>query len=179
MNGTRLRPLVVAIGLALANACAVPPAGGPGTPFSFNAETAVAREGNVVPVTVRRVSAERAAVATWQIDGDAQPGADFELEGDAEWLDGALKITFPAGVNERTFIVAVTDDTLTEASETLRLHGQPDFALEIEASDVLVSNTDDDGPGSLRQAVRNANLLDDEGPIRFDSVDGPFGDVQA
>lgn len=179
MRDTRLRPLPIAIGLALASACSVPPANSPGGHFSFEPETDAVIEGDVVAVTVRRSAAERAAIATWTFSGDAQAGQDFEIESDAHRADGTLVIEFPAGVSERAFTVRVVDDALTEASETIGLRGQAGFGLHIRASDVLVSNTDDDGPGSLRQAVRNANLLDDEGPIRFDSIDGPFGEVQA
>lgn len=48
----------------------------------------------------------------------------------------------------------------------------------LAANEYRVTNTRDAGPGSLRQAMLDANRDPGPGRIRFDSVDGPFAEPQ-
>lgn len=107
-------------------------------------------------------------------------GASGEIVGDE------FSLTIPDGATEVEFTMQPTEDFLAEPAETVRIIATPSadyfFAagstkvLTINANGLLVTNTNDDGEGSLRQAIRNANDFGDiDSTISFsDALGVPF-----
>lgn len=86
----------------------------------------------------------------------------------------------PDGVNFVDITLIPVDDLQAEATETVRLNvtsdaayvlGSPaDATVTIGQNDFLVTNTNDAGEGTLRQAVLNANAIAGNDTITFDAA---------
>lgn len=63
------------------------------------------------------------------------------------------------------------------STSTTVVEAEDDGQTEVE-QELIVTNTDDAGPDSLRQAIEDANSRGGRTVIRFDSVVGPFADPQ-
>ncbi len=109
-------------------------------------------------------------------NGTATAGTDYIA------TSGAL--SFEPGETSKTFTVTVLDDALGEGAKTVLLNlrnpntgaflGTPATATlrilddeTINAATFLVSNTNDSGPGSLRQAILDANARSGTDFIKF------------
>ncbi len=135
-------------------------------------------------------------VANFQLDASSTAtAADFTLSGGGVTFDpgtGAGTVTFPGGqtsVQVTLSAIAETPDA-AEPAETVRfnivpvalpapgayLAGTPDNAtVTIAQNGFVVTNTNDAGEGSLRQAVLNANAIAGTDTITFS--DGAGGTV--
>lgn len=94
--------------------------------------------------------------------------SDYSITGAGVATDNTVvSITIPHGEATASLTIAPQNDIHAEADETLILSLQADDAyllgaaqqaiLTIDANDTVVTNTNDSGEGSLRQAVLNAN----------------------
>ncbi len=103
---------------------------------------------------------------------------DFDLSGEDVVISGdQVVVTFDDGVAERALVFTPIDDIGAEAAEMLTLSIAPDPAYEIgddssvtatiEANDFVVTNVNDAGAGSLRQAIANANATPGVDVITF------------
>lgn len=112
----------------------------------------------------------------------AQPGGagfgDFRLGAVAPASANGGTITFPAGVNEALVTVIPVDDALIEGVEPVDIRpldgtfhvrdtSFPVQTITIFDNDILVSNFDDSGAGTLRDAVKVVELFGG-GLIQFD-----------
>jgi len=132
--------------------------------------------------TVTRTgSTTNALLVHYAVSGTATNGFDYAT------LPGT--VTIPIGQASATFSLDPIDDTVQEPVESVILTLSPDAAYEIgtpsaavaviagDVSDTIleVSNTNDAGPGSLRQAILDANAVTDQSIIFFQIPGaGPF-----
>jgi len=89
-------------------------------------------------------------------------------------------VTIPDGSTYVDITLTPIDDISAEPAETVQLDINPDAAYTvispsnaaviIDTNDFVVTNTNDRGEGSLRQAIENANLLGGAPTITFDAT---------
>lgn len=132
------------------------------------------------PVTVRLA-----------IGGTAQFNRDYTLSvgsGGSLSIFGAraVDVTFDAGVSDLSLVLTPINDTLSEEAETATITVFPGTGyipgrvstseMTIIESDTVVTNTNNAGEGSLRQAIANANanpgadFITFEGPVFADNT---------
>ncbi len=150
--------------------------------FQFTQALYVTSEasGWAVITVSRSLTAQAASVTCATVaGGTAVPGSDY--------VPVTTTLTFPAGASSETFSVQILDPHLVGGSRTVNLalsNPQPaatntlDFqqtaVLQINDNDTgssaqfIVTNTNDQGPGSLRQAILNANAASSPSTILFD-----------
>jgi len=124
-----------------------------------------------------------------QIGGTAARDQDFRLEGLAGSSGETVVLTLGDGQAVGVLAVDVLADLIAEGHERISLtllSGEgyvPDpqaarALVTIPQNGTLVTTTADSGPGSLRQAILNANALEGPDTITFDSETGPFAAPQ-
>lgn len=117
----------------------------PGT-IQFSAATAsVSEDGATATVTVQRTGGSEGAVSVdyASSDGSATAGSDYSAaSGTLNWADGDSA--------DKTFAIAITDDSEDEADETidLTLSGLTGMASLGQPSTATLTITDNDGDGS-------------------------------
>ena len=113
--------------------------------------------------------ASTASLADW-----TQTGANF-----SSLAPGSTgTVTIPNGSTFADITLTPMDDISAEPAETVQLNITPDGAYTaispsnatviIDTNDFVVTNTNERGEGSLRQAIENANLLGGSPTITFD-----------
>jgi Concanavalin A-like lectin/glucanases superfamily/IPT/TIG domain/Abnormal spindle-like microcephaly-assoc'd, ASPM-SPD-2-Hydin len=159
---------------------------------SIAATTATAVEGGATGLyTFTRNTTLGAITVNFQLDtsSTATAGTDFTLTGAATFDNGTGAGTIVIPDTQLTATVTLTALTETpngaEAAETARLNvitgsgytlgTATDATVTITENSFLVTNTDDSGTGSLRQAVLNANSIAGDDTITFS--DGTGGTV--
>jgi hemoglobin-like flavoprotein len=154
--------------------------GGNGTLQFSAANYSVNEGGGSATITVTRTGGSfgdvHVAYATG--NGSAKLPADYTFaSGDLFWDDG--------DTSDKTFSVTIVDDSLVEQNETINLTlsnpaggatvgAQSTAVLTINdnepppnPADLVVTNTNDNGPGSLRQAILVANAIAGTDTISF------------
>jgi parallel beta-helix repeat protein len=151
--------------------------------FNFSASTyTTTQSGGSLTVTVNRLngSTGTATVNFATGGGTAVPGTDY--------VPNSGTLTFPPGVTSQTFSVTILNNLLLGSSKSLGLTlsvpgggatlGPQSTALAtiMNTNSLVVTNTNDSGPGSLRQAIltAEANPVPSTGPntISF-AIPGP------
>ncbi|HCF29540.1 MAG TPA: hypothetical protein DEV81_20585 [Cyanobacteria bacterium UBA11049] len=114
---------------------------------------------------------------------------DYTLAGNNLTISGnTLTVTIPDGQSFVDLNLTAIDNIAAEADETLKLNLAPDAAYTIDnvnpnatvtiaRNDTVVTNTNDSGEGSLRQALLNANAFSGANTVSFDT-DGAFATAQ-
>ncbi|MDT4966986.1 MAG: hypothetical protein QOJ64_1723 [Acidobacteriota bacterium] len=149
--------------------------------LQFSAPTySVNENGAQATITVMRTggSIGQVAVQFATSDGTAKkPGDYIATSGTLSWVDG--------DASSKTFNVSIIDDNTYEQTEALNLTlsspaggatlgAQSTAALTIiddeqapDPADLIVTNTNDSGAGSLRRAIQTANLIPGKDTISF------------
>jgi hypothetical protein len=146
------------------------------SPAAFNVN-----EGSNANYTLTRTGSTASALAvTVNItQGTGTVAADYTLSGGS--ISGqsgnGVTVTIPAGSASVNVNLAAADDTAAEADNTLTLALVDGVAYDlgattsstatISANDTVVTNRNDSGDGSLRQAVTNANAFNTNDTITF------------
>ncbi len=123
------------------------------------------------------------------LSGTATFGQDYTVQGAESVEATGATAAFADGETFVDLIVSAVDDLAAEADETvtLMLAGGPGYGVEagadratltIPQNDFAVTSIADDGEGSLRQAILNANMLPGPHVITFDTTIGPFAEPQ-
>ena len=110
--------------------------------------------------------------------------ADYKLTGNNLSVSGAeITVTIPDGESNTDLVFEPVDDEIAEVPETFTLDlvssqgynidgDNPSATITIPQNDfdgnTVVTNTNDEGTGSLRQAILNANLFEGTDTITFD-----------
>ena len=115
------------------------------------------------------------------IDGSSSASvSDYTLSGNITVSGNTLTAIIPDGQSFVDINLSAIDDLAAEADETLRLNLAPDAAYSIDTlnpnatvtiarNDTTVTNTNDRGEGSLRQAIENANTFTGADTVNFDT----------
>ncbi|MEH1895466.1 MAG: VCBS domain-containing protein [Nostoc sp.] len=154
----------------------------PATPtVSITAQTPTANEGGSNGVyRLTRTDTTGDLTINLTLDGSSTAStADYTLSGGSVTVAGStLTATIAAGQSFVDINLAAIDDIAAEPDETLKLNlatgtgytvdGTNNTAtVTIAANDTVVTNTNDSGEGSLRQAILNANANPDANTITF------------
>ena len=145
------------------------------TPMTFNVN-----EGNNADFTITRTGSTAAAL---MVDVTITQGAgttlsDYTLSGGSiSGQSGNVTVTIPAAAASVNVNMAATDDIDAEPDNTLTLTVIDGAAYDLgtpvsstatsPANDLVVTNTNDAGEGSLRQAITNANAFASNDTITF------------
>lgn len=145
------------------------------SPAAFNVN-----EGANADFTLTRTG-DTASMVT--VDVTITPGtgtvaADYSLTGGSiSGQSGAVTVTIPAGQASVSVNLAAVDDVDAEANNTLTLAlvdgatydlgATTSSTAMIPVNDTVVTNTNDSGDGSLRQALTNANAFASNDTITF------------
>lgn len=185
--------IVAALATLALGACATAPDDArPRLGLALEGDAAV-NEGDERPLLLSRTGAERPVEALLAVSGEARPDLDYRLDG-AEFLgDDRYRVRLETGETRKELTLVILDDSAAEAAESLQLRllspeSSADgytvdrrarrVSLAIAANDFAVTAIEDDGEGSLRQAIRNANAFGEGAVITFDHEAGPFGPPQ-
>ncbi|MBK9745744.1 MAG: CSLREA domain-containing protein [Chloroflexi bacterium] len=152
------------------------------SPAAFNVN-----EGSNADYTITRTGATTSALTvTLNItQGTNTVGADYTLTPASGTISAQsgnnVTVTIPAGSATLTVNLAAVDDVDAEADNTLtltlvdqaayNLGATTSSTATIPANDTVVTNLNDSGEGSLRQAVTNANAFPSSDTITF-TTDG-------
>ncbi|MFW9262673.1 beta strand repeat-containing protein [Nostoc sp. CALU 546] len=148
---------------------------------SITAQTATANEGGSNGVyRLTRTDTTGDLTINLTIDGISTAStADYTLNGGSVNVSGnTLTVTIADGQSFVDLDLAAIGDIAAEAAETLKLNldtgtgytvdGTNNTAtVTIAANDTVVTNTNDSGEGSLRQAILNANAIAGADTITF------------
>ncbi|AFZ22821.1 putative calcium-binding protein [Cylindrospermum stagnale PCC 7417] len=150
---------------------------------SITAQTATANEGGSNGVyRITRTDTTGDLTINLTLDGGSTAAtADYSLSGGSVTVSGnTLTVTIAAGQSFVDVDLSAINDIAAEADETLTLNldtgtgytvdGTNNTAtVTIAANDTVVTNTNDSGEGSLRQAILNANAFAGADTITFAS----------
>ncbi|MEA5569406.1 choice-of-anchor Q domain-containing protein, partial [Anabaena sp. UHCC 0399] len=148
---------------------------------SITAQTATANEGGSNGIyRITRSDTTGDLTINLTIDGISTAStADYTLNGGSVTVSGnTLTVTIANGQNFVDLNLAAIDDIQAEAAETLKLNLENGTAYTVDgtnntatvtiaANDTVVTNTNDSGEGSLRQAILNANAFAGADTITF------------
>ena len=148
---------------------------------SITAQTATANEGGSNGVyRITRTDTTGDLTINLTLDGGSTAAtADYTLSGGSVTVSGnTLTVTIAAGQSFVDVDLSAINDIAAEADETLTLNldtgtgytvdGTNNTAtVTIAANDTVVTNTNDSGEGSLRQAILNANAFAGADTITF------------
>ena len=148
---------------------------------SITAQTATADEGGSNGVyRITRTDTTGDLTINLTLDGGSTAAtADYSLSGGSVTVSGnTLTVTIAAGQSFVDVDLSAINDIAAEADETLTLNldtgtgytvdGTNNTAtVTIAANDTVVTNTNDSGEGSLRQAILNANAFAGADTITF------------
>lgn len=129
--------------------------------------------GAVFTVTLDKQSPHTITIDYATADGNATAGSDY--------TNASGTLTFAPGATSQTITVPVLGDTLDEPDETftVELSGAANATIsdgqgvgtitddDVSVSPLLVTNTNDNGPGSLRNAIEFANTNPGSDTITF------------
>ncbi len=188
----RLMPLLAGIGLLiLSQACTGPLGFLRHSPerkarVGVSALENTAAEGDSARFHVIRDVSEGDLSVILSVTGDAAFGTDYALRPVDSVEATTVTATIPDGQNFINLALDAVDDVPAEADETVTLTLQAGAGYTVDAAtgsatvripgnDFAVTTTNDEGEGSLRQAILNANALDgSDTSITFDTTAGPF-----
>ncbi|MEH2084588.1 MAG: choice-of-anchor Q domain-containing protein [Nostoc sp.] len=118
------------------------------------------------------------------IDGSSSASVnDYTLNGSEITVSGnTLTVIIPNGKSFVDINLSAINDLAAEADETLQLNLVPDAAYTIDTinptasvaiarNDTTVTNINDSGEGSLRQAIENANIFAGSNTVDFDTTE--------
>ncbi|MCF2146426.1 FG-GAP-like repeat-containing protein [Desmonostoc muscorum LEGE 12446] len=148
---------------------------------SITAQTATATEsGSNGVYRITRTDTTGDLTINLTLDGGSTAAtADYNLSGGSVTVSGnTLSVTIADGQSFVDINLAAIDDIPAEADETLTLNLDTGTGYTIDstnntatvtiaANDTVVTNTNDDGEGSLRQAILNANANPGADTITF------------
>lgn len=113
-------------------------------------------------------------------DSSSASVSDYTLSGGSITISGnTLTVVIPDGQSFVDLNLSAIDDIAAEADETLKLNLVTDAAYAIDTlnpnatvtiarNDTVVTNTNDSGEGSLRQAIENANIFAGANTVSFE-----------
>lgn len=182
--GTILPTFIIVIGL-LSGSLADHTAEGCRIVLSVTTPEAAAAEGTSGTFRISRSCGEVDLSVTLRLSGDATFAADYELQGAADVDVTGATVLIPRDRESVDLTVPILDDVAAEAAESITLSvgaaancnvafDAREATLTIPRNDFVVTSTGDDGEGSLRQAILNANALPGSDTITFDTTVGPF-----
>ncbi|MCL1472975.1 hypothetical protein LAY57_20120, partial [Argonema antarcticum A004/B2] len=147
---------------------------------SLTAPDTTAAEGNIDTGTFRLTRSSSSGTLAVQLSPASGIGTDYNLSVAAGGTinAGGTTFTFNAGVSMADITFTAIDDIPAEANETFALSLVNDPAYTVDATnksgsvtiaqnDFAVTNTNDSGEGSLRQAITNANAIAGTDTITF------------
>uniref|UniRef100_A0A8J7CZ89 VCBS repeat-containing protein n=1 Tax=Desmonostoc muscorum LEGE 12446 TaxID=1828758 RepID=A0A8J7CZ89_DESMC len=148
---------------------------------SITAQTATANEGGSNGVyRITRTDSTGDLTINLTLDGSSTAAtADYSLSGGSVTVSGnTLTVTIAAGQSFVDVNLSAINDIAAEADETLTLNldtgtgytvdsTNNTATVTIAANDTVVTNTNDSGEGSLRQAILNANAFAGADTITF------------
>ncbi|MDZ8225477.1 calcium-binding protein [Nostoc sp. ChiVER01] len=138
---------------------------------------------------VNRIGTANNLTVKLTIDSSSASVNDYTLSGGNIKVSGnTLSVVIPDGQSFVDINLAAINDLAAEADETLKLNLAPDAAYSIDTTnptatvtiarnDTTVTNTNDRGEGSLRQAIENANIFTGANTVDFDTK-GKFATAQ-
>jgi hypothetical protein len=140
-------------------------------------------------LVLHRDGGEGDLTATVLLEGSATFGSDYSLGGADTLSDTQFSVVIPDGEAFAEILLEALDDIAAEADETVVVRLEPGAAyrvargsasatVTIPKNDFVVTTAEDDGEGSLRQAILNANAMEGPASITFDTEEGPFGPPQ-
>lgn len=150
---------------------------------SLNAIAPIATETGT-PGTFRLTRVDTSGNLTVQLtidDSSSASVADYLLSGENLTVSGnTITVIIPDGQSFVDFNLAALNDIAAEADETLKLNLAPNDAYTVDLlnpnatvtiarNDIVVTNTNDSGEGSLRQAILNANVFAGTNTVSFDT----------
>lgn len=163
-----------------------------GTLISIEATTPVAVEGDsngVFTISRGEQTDGNLVVSLVIVESSTVNLDDYNLTGNNLNIEeNGVTVTIPDGASSTDLVVEAVDDTAAEEEENLviRLNSSIDYNIDGNnalatvtiaqndfSANTVVTNTNDSGTGSLRQAIANTNLLEGTQTITFDpSVGG-------
>lgn len=146
--------------------------------------------GTVGTYRLSRIDTSGDLAVQLMLDGSSSASLnDYTLSGSNLTIEGnILTVVIPNGQSFVDINLAALNDIAAEADETLKLNLaesaaytidslNPNATVTIARNDTVVTNTNDAGEGSLRQAILNANAFAGDNTVSFDTA-GVFATAQ-